>query len=43
MLFRSFDLGDTVVVDEVVVFLGGGQGAVDLVTQVLDAHVLVVA
>ena len=42
-VLQVFDLGDAVVVDEVVVLLGGGQGAGDLVTQVLDADVLVVA
>lgn len=42
-VLQVLDLGDAVVVDEVVVFLGGGERAVDLVAQVLDADVLVVA
>lgn len=41
-VFQILDLRHTVVVDKVIVFFGRGEGSVDLVTQVLDAHVFVV-
>lgn len=41
-VFEILDFGHAVVVDKIVVFFGRGEGSVDPVTQVFDAHVLVV-
>ena len=42
-VFQVFDLGDAVVVDEVVVLLGGRQSAADPIAQILHTDVLVIA
>lgn len=41
-VFQIFDLGHAVVVDKVIVFFGCGEGSVDFIAQVLNAHILVV-
>lgn len=42
-VFQILDLRHAVVVDKVIVFFGCGEGSVDLVTQVLNAYIFVVA
>lgn len=42
-VLKLLDFGHAVVVDEVVVFFGGGEGSVDPLVQVFDAYVLVVS
>lgn len=41
-MFQVFDFGHTVVVDKVIVLLGCSEGSIDLIGQVLHAHILVV-
>lgn len=41
-VLQVLDFRDAVVVDKVIVFLGGGEGSVDLLSQVFHAHVFVV-
>lgn len=41
-VFQILDLRHAVMVDKVIVFFGCGEGSVDLVTQVLNADILVV-
>lgn len=42
-VLQILDLRHTVVVDKVIVFFGCGEGSVDLLGQVLNAHIFVVA
>lgn len=41
-MLQVLDLRDTVVVDKVIVFFSCGEGTIDLVTQVLNAYVLII-
>lgn len=41
-MLQVLDLRHTIMVDKVIVFFGCGEGTIYLVTQVLNAHVLVV-
>ena len=41
-MLQILDVRNTVMVDKIVVFFGSGERSVDLVSQVLNAHVLVI-
>lgn len=42
-VFQILDFRHTVMIDKVIVFFGCSESSVDLVTQVLNAHVFVIA
>lgn len=42
-VFQILDLRHAIVVDKVIVFLGCGESSIDPFSQVLNAHILVVA